>query len=72
MAGQKRRSSTCWPSLALGVTEEPAVVVRSPREVASWFPTELRPDETWSGFADETYEPYAVPAGVQPMACWWD
>lgn len=44
----------------------------APGEVASWFPTELKPDETWSGFADETYEPYAVPAGVQPIACWWD
>jgi hypothetical protein len=44
----------------------------SPDEVASWFPPELRPDETWAGFADQTYEPYVVPAGVKPVACWWD
>lgn len=44
----------------------------SPGKVASWFPTELKPDETWSGFVDQNYEPYTVPAGIQPVACWWD
>jgi len=44
----------------------------SPEEVLSWFPTELKPDETWSGFTDQPYEPYSVPTGTQPIACWWD
>lgn len=44
----------------------------SPDEVASWFPEELQPDETWSGFADQLYEPYSVPVGSEPVACWWD
>jgi hypothetical protein len=44
----------------------------SAEEVATWFPAELRPDETWSGFLDQAYEPYAVPAGVYPVGCWWD
>jgi hypothetical protein len=44
----------------------------SPEAVASWFPEDLKPDETWLGFADQAYEPYVVPAGVQPIACWWD
>ena len=45
----------------------------SPEEVASWFPEDLTPNETWVGFLDrEVYEPYTVPAGVQPVACWWD
>jgi hypothetical protein len=44
----------------------------SPEEVATWFPKELKPDETWSGFADQSYEPYSVPIGTEPVACWWD
>ena len=44
----------------------------TPEQVASWFPADIRPDETWSGFVDQKYEPYEVPAGVQPVACWWD
>jgi len=44
----------------------------SPEEVASWFPENLRPDDTWAGFVDQEYEPYTVPDGVQPVACWWD
>lgn len=44
----------------------------TPDEVAAWFPEHLRPDETWSGFVDHPYEPYQVPDGVQPVACWWD
>lgn len=41
-------------------------------EVASWFPEELKPDETWSGFLEQSYEPYSVPTGTAPVACWWD
>lgn len=44
----------------------------SAEEVASWFPEDLRPDETWRGFADQGYEPYAVPPGTEPIGCWWD
>jgi len=44
----------------------------TPEQVATWFPNRLRPDQTWAGFADQAYEPYQVPAGVQPIACWWD
>jgi hypothetical protein len=44
----------------------------SPEEVATWFPEELRPDETWEGFVDQPYEPYEPPAGTKPVACWWD
>lgn len=44
----------------------------SPETVMSWFPPELKPDETWSGFVDQAYEPYTVPPGVRPVACWWD
>jgi len=44
----------------------------SPEEVANWFPEHLRPTETSAGFIDQEYEPYAVPAGVQPVTCWWD
>lgn len=45
----------------------------SPEEVATWFPEELKPDQTWSGFAaGQAYEPYIVPDGVEPVACWWD
>jgi hypothetical protein len=43
-----------------------------PEEVATWFPEELKPDETWSGFTNQSYEPYTVPSGSQPVACWWD
>jgi hypothetical protein len=44
----------------------------TPEEVATWFPQHLRPDETWTGFVDQAYEPYQIPDGVQPVACWWD
>ena len=44
----------------------------TPEEVATWFPEHLKPDETWAGFVDQPYEPYQVPGGVQPIACWWD
>lgn len=44
----------------------------SEEEVASWFPKELAPDETWEGFVDQPYEPYQIPEGTRPIACWWD
>lgn len=44
----------------------------SAEDVAAWFPAHLKPDETWSGFLDQAYEPCAVPDGMQPIACWWD
>ena len=44
----------------------------SPEEVSSWFPEQIAPDETWSGFVDQAYEPYAVPAGTEPVGVWWD
>jgi hypothetical protein len=44
----------------------------APEEVASWFPEELKPDETWEGFVEQSFEPYEVPPGCRPVACWWD
>jgi len=44
----------------------------SPEVVASWFPERLKPDETWAGFVEQSYEPYVVPTSVQPVGCWWD
>ncbi|XHS77838.1 hypothetical protein ACFJGW_19290 [Burkholderiaceae bacterium UC74_6] len=44
----------------------------STEEVMSWFPEDLAPDEIWDGFVDQAYEPYEVPAGSRPIACWWD
>ena len=44
----------------------------SPEQVASWFPDELKPDETWAGFVDQPFEPYEVPGDSKPIACWWD
>lgn len=44
----------------------------STAEAASWFPDELKPDETWAGFTDQAFEPYEVPGGVNVVACWWD
>lgn len=44
----------------------------SPEEVASWFPDDLKPDETWEGFVEQPYEPYKAPPGTKPIACWWD
>jgi len=44
----------------------------TPEEVETWFPEHLKPDETWTGFVDQPYEPYQVSDGVQPIACWWD
>jgi hypothetical protein len=47
-------------------------VMTSAEEVSTWFPEELAPDETWSGFLDQAYEPYSVPVGFEPVAVWWD
>lgn len=44
----------------------------TPEEVETWFPEHLKPDETWAGFVDQPYEPYQVPNGTSPVACWWD
>lgn len=44
----------------------------APDEVATWFPEHLKPDETWMGFGDQSFERYQIPDGVQPVACWWD
>lgn len=44
-----------------------------PSEVASWFPEDLVPDAVEAGWQDGiTYEPYVVPSGMRPVACWWD
>jgi hypothetical protein len=44
----------------------------APDVVATWFPDELKPDETWQGFVDQAFEPYELPAAGKPVACWWD
>ena len=44
----------------------------SAEEVMEWFPGPMKPDETWQGFAEQAYEPYMVPYGMHPIACWWD
>lgn len=45
----------------------------TPDEVLAWFPEELAPDETWDGFHPSVqYEPYSIPEGTRPIACWWD
>ena len=42
-------------------------------EVRQWFPDRLKPDEVWEGLLDqEKTESYDVPAGVRPVAAWWD
>ena len=45
----------------------------TPEEVLTWFPEELRPDESWQGFNPSIrHEPCATPDGSFPIACWWD
>jgi hypothetical protein len=45
----------------------------SPEEVLEWFPEEVRPDECCRGWTDGmTFEPYSLPPGKHPVACWWD
>lgn len=44
-----------------------------PEEVASWFPEAVRPDECTNGWTEGVaYEPYTLPDGMHPVACWWD
>jgi hypothetical protein len=57
-----------WP-----FTDTVYVMTTAPaEEVMHWFPESMRPDETRRGFFDQAYEPYDVPPGVWPIACWWD
>jgi hypothetical protein len=65
----KFRSRFRW---GVGIYGRERELPTSAEEVASWFPAELRPDETWEGFVDQAYEPYQVPKGTKPIACWWD
>jgi hypothetical protein len=45
----------------------------APEQVTEWFDEAMRPDECWSGWTDGMkFEPCSVPAGMQPVACWWD
>jgi hypothetical protein len=45
----------------------------APDEVARWFPEETRPDECSVGWTEGmTFEPYVLPEGMHPVACWWD
>jgi len=42
-------------------------------EVRAWFPHSLAPDDCWEGWPDDVkLEECAVPAGMRPVACWWD
>lgn len=49
-------------------------VLRSaaPDEVRTWFPEELMPDEVHVAELGPQFEPYAIPAGMRPIGCWWD
>src|SRR3989442_1268459 len=43
------------------------------QEVKAWFDESIAPDECWAGWTDGVvFEPLAVPAGMQAVACWWD
>lgn len=45
----------------------------APEEVAQWFNEMLRPDECWLGWTEGMeFEPYQLPPGMHPVACWWD
>ncbi len=45
----------------------------SPEAVSEWFEEDVRPDECWQGWTDGvSFEPYSVPKGKHPVACWWD
>ena len=49
------------------------VTSASPVQVKAWFPKRLTPGDVWVGWRDGfTFEPLAVPAGLQVVACWWD
>jgi hypothetical protein len=41
--------------------------------VRSWLPKSIEPNECWEGWVEsQTYEEYKLPAGMNPIACWWD
>jgi hypothetical protein len=45
----------------------------SASDVAAWFDEDVRPDNCWEGWTDGTaFEQCEVPAGMRPVACWWD
>jgi hypothetical protein len=45
----------------------------APDAVKSWFEAAFTPDECAAGWVPgTTYEPMDVPAGMQPIYCWWD
>jgi hypothetical protein len=45
----------------------------SPKEVSEWFPEHMRPDDCWGGWTNGvSFEPYTLPPGKHPVACWWD
>ncbi len=45
----------------------------APQAVAGWFDAAILPDGCSSGWtAGVTFEPVAVPEGMQAVACWWD
>lgn len=44
-----------------------------PEEVANWFSEQVRPDDCWQGWTEGVnFETCPVPAGMSPIACWWD
>ena len=49
------------------------VTSASAEAVSSWFPEGIRPDDVMAGWPpDYPVEDCPVPAGMQPVACWWD
>ncbi len=55
-------SDTVWVITSAGASD-----------VATWFDEDVRPDDCWEGWTDGTaFEPCEVPAGMRPVACWWD
>lgn len=50
------------------------VISTSPEdEVRTWFPSELMPDDFWTGWIEsQQYEPVDIPTGYSVVACWWD
>jgi hypothetical protein len=45
----------------------------APEVVRAWFPDGFRPDDCWRGWTEGyKFEPYVVPPGMHPVACWWD
>jgi hypothetical protein len=45
----------------------------APADVAGWFDEAMRPDECSFGWTEGmVFEPFSVPPGMTPVACWWD